>query len=173
MIIICQQCKKKAYFPIGKINRANKCGYKIYCGRNCSIDARKLHRSDEEKRRIKKEYDKQFRKLNADTIKKRKAEAFKKDYAKNPEKYKLIRQRRKEEHKQYCRQPEYKKWKAEYDKKYLAEKNYGEFAECFLLIKEIENEYDQQEVRQINNLHNKSQKRKKEWKRKQNYLQRI
>lgn len=173
MIIVCDCCKKKADLSTGKVNRAKKDGYKIYCSRACSSEARRFHRSNEEKKRLKKEYDKQFRKLNADRIKKAKAEAFKKDYEKHPEKYKLIRQKRKEEHNEYCRQPEYKKWKTEYDKKYRAEKNYGEFAECFLLIKEIEKEYNQQEVRQINNLHNKSQKRKRTWKQKQNYLQRI
>lgn len=173
MIIVCSHCKKEADKPKGAVNRALKINAPLYCDKACSGLARRDNKSLEEKRRLKSEYDKQFRKLNAERIKKAKSEAFKKDYKNNPEKYKLIRQKRKEEHKQYCRRPEYKKWKAEYDKKHLAKKNYGEFAECFLLIKEIEKEYNQQEVRQINNLHNKSQKRKQQWKQKQNYLQRI
>jgi len=164
MIIICPHCKKKADIKAGYVNRAKKLGVPRYCSKACSGLARKIERTDEEKKRLKAEYDKKHRKIFAEDIKKAKAAAFKKDYKENPEKYRAIRRRRKDEHNEYCRRPEYKKWKAEYDQKHRAKKNYGEFAECHLLIREIEKEYDQREILQINNLHNKTQKRKRKWK---------
>lgn len=166
MIIVCECCKKKADLPTGKVNRAKKDGYKIYCSRECSSEARRFHRSVEEKKRLKAEYDKQFRKKNAEVIKKRKHEYFKKTY--DPQKAAIERKKRMPKHIEYCRQPKYKEYKKQYDVKYRAKKEFGEFWESAILINQIEAEYNQQEVRQINNLHNKSQKRKRKWKTMQN-----
>lgn len=171
MIIVCPQCKKEAEKQTGHVNRARKIGAPCYCSKLCSSIARRL--PVEEKKRIKAEYDKKYRAANLDKKKKQAAIYFKKDYAANPDKYKQWRQKRKHKHAEYCRRPEYKKWKSQYDEKYRAKKVYGEFDECFLLIKAIEKEYNQQEVRQINNLHNKSQKRKRSWNQKRNSMQRI
>lgn len=173
MIIICPYCKKKADVRTGAVNRAKKLGVPRYCTKKCSALARSFFRTPEEKKRIKQEYDKLHRKVFSDEIKAKKAIAFKLDYAKNPEKYRKQRQARKEEHNEYCRQPEYRKWKAQYDKQYHAKKNFGEFWESALIVNKIEEIIDDREVRQINNLHNKSQKRKRQWKTKQNYLQRT
>lgn len=75
-------------------------------------------------------------------------------------------------HVEYCRSPEYRAWKKQYDQKYCAQKKYGEFWESAILLRKLEGEYNQEEVRQINNLHNKTQKRKRQWRqlKRLNYL---
>lgn len=173
MEICCAYCGNKSDKPIGAVKRAKKAGLNIYCGKICSGLGRRKNISVKEKKWLKKQYDIKYRELNAERIKKSKSEYFKKDYKNNPEKYRIIRKKKQQKHNEYCRQPEYKKWKSDYDKKYRAKKNFGDFWECFLIIKEIEKEYNQQEVRQINNLHNKAQKRKKTWQQKTSSMQRI
>ena len=50
---------------------------------------------------------------------------------------KKSREKRKGNHLEYCRQPEYRKYKSKFDKVYLAKKKYGEFWECMLIVNEI------------------------------------
>jgi Neuraminidase (sialidase) len=65
---------------------------------------------------------------------------------------------------EYCRQPEYKEYKREYDVKYHAKKNYGEYWEAAILLNELENEIDNRTARKENKLYNKStSKRKRSW----------
>jgi len=41
------------------------------------------------------------------------------------------------QHLEYCRRPEYRKWKAEYDRKYLARKQFGSFGEAAIVLNEL------------------------------------
>lgn len=166
MIIVCNHCKKETDKPKGAVNRALKINAPLYCDKICAGLGRRDNKTIEEKKRLKAEYDKEFRKKNATEIKKRKHEYFKKTY--DPQKASVERKKRMPKHIEYCRQPKYKEWKKEYDLKYRAKKEFGEFWESAILINKIEAEYNQREVRQINNLHNKSQKRKRKWKTMQN-----
>lgn len=164
MIIICPYCKKKADRGTGYVNRALKLNVPIYCSRVCSGLARRCNKTKEEKKLEKKEYDKKFRKLNAERIKKSKHEAFKKDYKNNPEKYKRIRQKRKEEHNEYCRRPEYRLKKKSYDHAYKLKLKYGEFWEAASTLLKLENKLDSKQIKYDLGIINKTQKRKEKWK---------
>lgn len=161
--IKCDHCGKSCKKCTGHVNRARKLGAKLFCSQKCFGLDRRVEISDEEKKKNKQEYDKAYREKNLVRIKSSKKAYFKKDYAAHPEKYRAERQRRMKDHIEYCRRPEYKEYKHKYDQTHRAKKDYGEFWECFLIIKEIKKQYDDKEVRQINNLHNKSQKRKRLW----------
>ena len=153
----------------GDYNKAKRKCKKLFCSQLCFGKSRQI--SVEQKKLSKREYDKNNRIINKDKIKLAKALYHKKTYDKEKEAVK--RKTNMQRHINYCRRPEYKKWKSEYDIKHRAKKNYGEYWESFLLVTKIEKEYDQDEVRQLNNLHNKSQKRKRTWQTQNNYLQRI
>jgi hypothetical protein len=72
-------------------------------------------------------------------------------------------------HVEYCRQPEYRRNKKEYDEKYHAKKKYGEYWEAAILLNKLENEIDNRTARKENKLFQKSSgKRKRLWQRLQN-----
>lgn len=79
-------------------------------------------------------YDKQYRERNREKIKLKKQQAFQKDYKANPEKYRLIRQKKMAAHIEYCRKPEYRLYKKAYDRKL----RFGEYDECQSIITQIE-----------------------------------
>ena len=70
-------------------------------------------------------YDKIYREKNKELIKEKKR-AYNKTKA-GREMQKRSRDKRKQQHLEYCRTDKYKAYKKEYDKKYLAKKKYGEF----------------------------------------------
>lgn len=163
--INCPVCKLDKPKYIGHINRANKMGARVYCSKACSGIARRY--TVEQKKAIKRDYDKQYRADNLELLKKKHHEYFKKSY--DPQKAAVERKKRMPKHVEYCRQPEYKVKKKKYDARRRDEINYGEYSECFRLILEIESLYSQREAYRINQLYNKApSKRKRTWKRKQN-----
>jgi hypothetical protein len=162
MECICNHCGSKFEKTTGAANRALKQGKNIYCNRACAGIGRRSNLSDEEKKAIKSDYDKMYREKNLEKIKSNKKEYFKRTY--NPEEAKVIRKKRMPKHVAYCRRPEYREKKKIYDQKHRAQQNYGEFWESFLLVQEIHKEYNNTEVKMSNNLLNKNQKRKQEWK---------
>lgn len=161
----CPICAVSFQKEAGAYNRAVIAGLNVYCGRTCmGLSRRKPERSAEEKKIAKKAYDEQYRENNLEVIKRKKAEYFKEDYAANPEKYRADRQRRMADHVEYCRTPEYKAYKAEYDKKYRAKQEAGEFWEAYLLWVELDNLLDSKKIKYELGLINKSQNRKRQWK---------
>lgn len=168
--ITCPVCNKKAKKYTGHVNRANKIGAQIYCGKPCSAIARMNFKTDEQKKAEKSEYDKMYRVRESETIKVKKAEAFQRDYKANPEKYKAIRNKRMAAHVEYCRNPEYKKKKKVYDREYKAVGRYGPvIGELVVLILKIADEVRDPDgrkdsVRVNTGVYNKSQKRMRKWK---------
>lgn len=165
----CPVCKKDYDKRLAYHNVAIKRNAKEYCSHNCFGVGRKLEfdkhlKTPEQLKAEKAEYDREFRKKNAERLKKEKADFFQKDYKANPEKYKAIRQKRMPQHVEYCRQPEYKAKKVEYDKEHRAKKNYGEYWEAHLLTDKIASLIDNREIKQQQGLTNKTKKRKQEWK---------
>jgi hypothetical protein len=163
MIVVCQYCESKIDKPSGAVNRANRLGLNIYCNRTCAGLARRKNKSESENKEHKRLYDIEYRNKNKELIKAKKAEYFKKDYAKNPEKYKKLRKSKYKKHLEYLNTPEYKAYKKEYDKKHRAKKYYGEFWESSILLVEIEKQIPNFEVKQQLQLINKSQKRKRDY----------
>lgn len=133
---ICPQCNQLFEAATSRVNRAVKLQAPIYCGTVCAGLARRSQLTTVERKSAKAEYDREYRERNREKRKQQKAEYYQKTY--DPVKAAEKRKERMHLHVAYCRRPEYKEWKREYDRTYLARKNFGEFAEAFLLLQQIE-----------------------------------
>lgn len=167
MVIICPECGENAKKEIGAVNRAKRNGLAVYCSRECSGLAHRKHKTDEQKKEEKRLYDMKRRSEMRDEIKAKKRAYHLRTY--DQEKARVYRKARSQQHAEYCRRPEYREWKAEYDRKYRAEKHYGEFAECFMLVMDIRDEcldrMDDHEIRKIKGTMNKKQERRRDYER--------
>lgn len=117
--------------------------------------------SDKEKKRLKAEYDREYRSKNRTIIKKKKAAYFQLTY--NPARAAIERKKTMPRHVEYCRQPKYKEYKKNYDEQHRAKKWYGEFFESAIVLKNVKKEIDNFRAKQDNNLINKSQTRRRKW----------
>lgn len=165
--ITCPQCGAKAIKATGSVNRSRRAGAPVYCSRSCAGLARRSDRSEAQRRADKAAYDKEYRKKNRAVLKAKKAAYFQATY--DPIKAAIERKKRSEYHKEYCRSPEYRAWKREYDRQYRAKKEYGEYADCFLLAMDIRSECLQQasdyQIRLDAGTLNKSAQRKRDYER--------
>lgn len=161
----CARCGKTADRPAGHVNRSRAQDNNLYCGRHCSgLGRRKPKKSKAQRVLEKKLYDQEYRRRNIEALKAKKRARHLATY--DPEKERVKRKARMPRHVEYCRRPEYKRWKSGYDKKYRAEKFFGPFAEAAMLtidlnraIKERATDY---EIRQQNDTLNKIQRRRRE-----------
>lgn len=139
--IICAHCGAGAMKPSGTVNRSRSKGSPLHCGRECSAAARRHNKSVAEKRADKAEYDRHRRAKIGERIRAEKRAAYHAAVAADPvgmrAKEREQRQRRMAAHVEYCRRPEYRKWKAEYDRKYLARKQFGAFGEAAILLNDL------------------------------------
>jgi len=161
--ITCGHCGTTFKKEVGHINRAKKLGLGLYCNRKCAGIARRVNRTQEEKKEIKRLYDIRYRENNEEYRKSRMQA-----YNSSPSGRAMQKRNRdkfKESHAAYVKTPEYRKWKHEYDQKYHAKKNFGDFWEAFLILKEIDKEIEPEilQVRIEKGYYNKSQKRKRLW----------
>lgn len=167
MKFTCPQCGIEADKSTSEVNRAKKVDAKIYCSRLCSGLGRRQYIPKEELVKRKRLYDMEYRQKNLEKIKADKIAYFQRSY--DPVKAAEQRKKTMPRHVEYCRQPEYKKYKSQYDKKFRANKFYGPFADSFLLLTEIEKEVTdratRQEIYQANGIENKSLKRKRDYER--------
>jgi len=161
MIIKCEYCGKEIEKNIGHVNRARKLGMRLFCGQKCFGLFHRSNLTNEQKKEIKRLYDIEYRKKNREIIKERG-----KKYNESPAgraMQKRSRKKFKKLHLEYCRTPEYRKWKSEYDRKHRAKKFYGEFWESAILLNQIEDMIPNREVKQQLQLNNKSLKRKRNY----------
>lgn len=166
IIITCAHCGERKAKASGAVNRAKREGRPMFCNRKCfGLSRRQEPRSDVEKKRLKAEYDRDYRARNAALLKIKKAKYFHETY--NPEIARIDRKRRSKQHAEYCRRPEYKEWKRGYDRKYRAKKLYGPFAQAALLLADLDREIlsrsSRYEVSYGNGTLNKSQNRKRSY----------
>jgi len=161
----CPQCGAAFEAETGRMNRALKIGAPLYCGRACAGLARRLTSppTEAERKEAKRLYDARRRVEKEEEIKAKKRDYFKRTY--DPAKAAAERKERMPRHVEYCRRPEYKAWKREYDRRHLAEKKFGEFAEVALLLQDIEREVEQRatryEIYRTNGTLNKAQTRRR------------
>jgi lipopolysaccharide assembly outer membrane protein LptD (OstA) len=134
----CAQCGKETDRPAGHVNRARAQGMNLYCSRECSGLGRRVEKSADQRKEEKRLYDMEYRQRNTEERKAKKAEYYKR--TRDPMKEAEKRKERMSLHVEYCRRPEYRAWKKSYDRKHRAEKQYGEFADCFLLAMDIRDE---------------------------------
>ena len=161
MNVKCAYCGKKCEKSLGHYNRAIKIKAKLFCGQRCFGLNRRLKITDAEKKRLKAEYDREYREKNEKRLKKGRHEWFVKDYAANPEKYKKERQRKQKAHNEYCRRPAYKKRKKKYDQQYRAKKLYGKYWESSVALRQLADVVDNRQAKRDQKIFNKSQKRKR------------
>jgi hypothetical protein len=169
--VTCAHCSKVTYKPVGHVNRSEARGLSLYCDRKCSGLGRRTGKTSEQRKADKAEYDRQLRAVRGEELAAKRRAARLKLLAENPA---LVRQREKvnrdanrDRHAEYCRTPEYRKWKAEYDRKHLARKQYGPFAEAALTLRALEEEISgrasRTEIYAANGTLNKTQRRKREY----------
>lgn len=168
MKVKCAHCGTVTEKPNGAVNRANKIGAPIYCDRRCAgMGRRKPQRTVEEMKALKAAYDRDYRARNIDRIKAEKKAYYAANH--DREKERAYRQKTMQRHVEYCRRPEYREYKRQYDRMYRAKKEYGDLAECFLLVMDIRAECLSQqtdyEIRFSKGTLNKRQQRKRNYER--------
>ena len=133
----CAQCGKECDKPTGHVNRARERGLNLYCGRVCSGlgRRRKVQPTKDELIERKRLYDIEYRAKNLARIKADKAAYYAANHDRDKEQE--YRQRTMARHVEYCRRPEYRAYKQQYDRQYRARQEYGEFWESFLLTQQI------------------------------------
>lgn len=136
----CAHCGALADRPTGHVNRSRARGLNLYCSIACSGLGRRTaeEKTTEQRKAEKAAYDAEYRAKNLLKIKARKAAYYQRTH--DPVKEAEVRKRRMPLHVEYCRRPEYRAKKKTYDRKHRAEKHYGEFAECFVLVMDIRDE---------------------------------
>lgn len=160
----CEWCgvwfkRKLAYFK--------RSGPHAFCSQRCTGLRRRQHKSDAEKKSEKRDYDAAYRQKNAERIKALKHAHFQNTY--DPEKARVERKKRMPYHVEYLRRrmqdPAYRKAKVDYDIKRRAKIHYGPFADCDLILREIQNAVDARmtdyEIRLQQGTLNKNQNRKR------------
>lgn len=132
---LCRSCGDTVRQSQGSINRAIREGKPLYCDRVCAGLARRVSAS--QKQRKKALYDGRRRIEKAAEISAQKRAYYQR--ARNPEKERERRQANMDRHVEYCRQPQYKATKAEYDRERRA-KEYGPYGDAYLLLLDFERE---------------------------------
>lgn len=138
MRVVCEQCGNEFERCVGHVNRARKKGYGLFCGRRCAGLARRTTKTKAQRVAEKAEYDREYRARNSDMLKRKKAAYHKRTY--DPAKAAVERKKRSAAHAEYCRRPEYRAWKRKYDKKHRARKMFGEFADAYLVLGDLDRE---------------------------------
>lgn len=159
----CAHCGKTNDKAAGHINRARAAGLNLYCNRRCSGLGRRTGKTDAQKREEKRLYDIVYQAENREKRCAQKREYHKRTY--DPVKAAAYRKTRMPYHVEYCRRPEYRAKKKNYDRKHRAAE-YGDFAEAFLLTQDLNREIKERtsrhEVKYQNGATNKAQRRKRQ-----------
>ena len=161
---ICAHCGETSQKAASEINRARVAGLRLFCDRECAALGRRKHKTKAQKVEEKRIYDMQYRARDPGARKAQKAAYHKRTY--DPVKAAIVRKRRMPAHVEYCRRPEYKRWKQAYDHQYRAKKDYGPFAEVAMLTadlnREIKGRMTNHDIKWQNKTSNKSQFRARE-----------
>jgi hypothetical protein len=117
------------------INRAIRQGKPLYCDRTCAGLARRV--PPKQKKEAKRVYDARRRVEKAAEIREQHRAYHQRTY--DPVKARERRHANMGRHVEYCRRPEYRAYKADYDRQYRADE-YGEYTEAYLLLLDLEQE---------------------------------
>jgi hypothetical protein len=166
--IVCAHCGKQAFKEVRDVNRASNAGCYLYCDRACAGLGRRIEPlSETDRKAAKAAYDREYRKLNRATRKVLKAAYYQKN--RDPAKEREYRAANMGRHVEYCRRPEYREYKKQYDREYNAKRDFGEFWECAIILLDTENEIatriSRTEVYANNGTLNKKQSRRRDYER--------
>jgi hypothetical protein len=142
----CPHCKKSFQPVTGAANRADKAGSPLYCSRACSGLARRVNRSPEDKKAAKAEYDRKRRAELGESLRAEKRAAYYANHDTNKARAAELRKTAeyKAKHLVYLSTPEYRAKKQEYDVE-LRKAGYGDFAETWRLLLDLEKEIRSQQ----------------------------
>lgn len=163
----CAHCGIQFARKTGCVNRSTKVGAPLYCGRVCTGLARRNPNplTEAERKEVKRVYDAKRRAEKHDQLCAEKRAHYYANRDRILAENTVYRAKHMARHVEYCRRPEYKAWKVEYDRQYKARYSFGEFADAFLLLQDIEKEIDaratRQEIYQANGTFNKAQTRRR------------
>jgi hypothetical protein len=132
---VCQYCGAVVKQSRSSINRALREGKPLHCNRVCAGLARRVPLG--QKKESKRLYDAQRRAEKAAEISVKKAAYYQR--TRDPVKERERRLANMGRHVEYCRRPEYRAYKADYDRQ-LRASEYGEYAEAYLLLLDLERE---------------------------------
>ena len=139
--IICAYCGNGAMKHNSAIGRSERIGAPLYCDRACAGKARRVCLPESVRKAEKADYDRRRRAELGEALREAKRLAYRAAVAANPERVrtaqKANREARKQQHLEYCRRPEYRKWKADYDRKYRSRKEFGDFGEAAILLNDL------------------------------------
>lgn len=162
MRIVCAWCGKNSERSAGHVNRSRAAGLYLYCDRACAALASRKHKTKAQKVEEKRLYDIEYRARNLEALKAKKREYFKRTY--DPEEAARYRKARMHKHIEYCRNPEYKAKKHQYDR-VRRSKEWGEFGEAQMLLvdleKEINSRMSRYDIYTLNGTLNKSLQRRR------------
>ncbi len=158
----CAYCGKPTAKPVGAVTRAQKIGARLYCDKACAALGRRKNKTKAQKVEEKRLYDIRYREREVEMLKIKKAARY--QLIRDPAKEAIYRKLNMPRHVEYCRRPEYVAWKQEYDRQ-LRAKQYGEFAECHLLLLDLDREVNSRmsdyDVRMANGILNKKLQRRR------------
>lgn len=165
-LIFCPVCSFGVFVENGAIERARRADAPLYCGRACAgLARRKEPLPITERKALKAAYDTEYRARNLARIKAQKAAHYQATCDREAER--AYRQRTMPRHVEYCRRPEYRAWKRDYDRQYRAKNEFGEFWESALLLTDLDTEIGaritRSEVYAQNGTQNKSIRRKRDY----------
>lgn len=137
----CPQCGAAFEAKNSRANRARKIGASLYCGRTCAGLARRLpaSKTPEQKKAEKTAYDRQRREGRAEQIKAEKRAYYEANRERLLAQMTEYRKVRMPLHAEYCKRPEYKTYKRQYDYK-RREAKYAEWADAWRLLLDLEKE---------------------------------
>ena len=163
--VVCERCGKPFLRAKASVDyHHGKKGLRILCSKQCFGLSRRDNKTQEQKKAEKSAYDAKYRERNREKRKARSRTWYKAN--RNPEKEREIRKAKMPQHVEYCRRPEYKKWKQNYDLDYRA-REFGEFSEAYKLLmlvnREIKERTTRTEIYTTNGTLNKAQIRKREY----------
>ncbi len=131
----CGYCGGEVRQSQSSIRRAIRESKPLYCDRACAGLARRV--SLEQKKEQKRIYDAQRRIEQANQLRGKRAAYYQR--TRNPAKEREHRAAHMDRHVEYCRQPEYRAYKAAYDRQSRAQQ-YGEYTDAYLLLRDLERE---------------------------------
>ena len=134
-VAVCQYCGEVVQQSQSSIRRAIREGKPLYCNRSCSGMARRV--PTDQKKEAKRLYDARRQVERAAELSAQKAAYYQR--TRDPAKERERRRANMGQHVEYCRRPEYRAYKADYDRQHRAEE-YGEYADAYLLLLDLERE---------------------------------
>jgi hypothetical protein len=164
----CPHCRNLFEAKTAHVNRAEKIGAPLYCGKVCAGLARRLKNppTDEQRRAAKAAYDAKRREgEKRDALLAKKRDHYYANHERLKAEHAEYRAAHMHRHIEYCRQPEYRAKKSVYDRTRRAEQNFGDFSEAALLLADIEREIAERaskyEIYLTNGTINKAQQRRR------------